>query len=66
MFLHADSEDCSDRADAQGDLSHHWAHSSFCWFCHKPAHLFLKNKTCHRVDMVKTIYPPYYIMQSGI
>ena len=23
----------SDWVDAQADLSHHWAHMSFCWFC---------------------------------
>ena len=34
MFLHADSEDCSDWAEAQADLSLRWAHRSFCWlFC---------------------------------
>ena len=29
---------CSDRADAQADMSVHWAHKSFCWFCHAAAH----------------------------
>ena len=24
-------------ADAQPDLSLHWAHRSFCWFCHAAA-----------------------------
>ena len=32
-FLHADSEDWSDWADAQADLSLRWAHMPFCWFC---------------------------------
>ena len=32
MFLHADSEDWSDRADAQADLSLRWAHSHFVSF----------------------------------
>ena len=27
------SEDWSDWADAQADLSLHWVHRSFCWFC---------------------------------
>ena len=36
-FLHADSEDWSDRADAQADLSLRWAHMPFCWFCHEAA-----------------------------
>ena len=31
-FLHADSEDWSDWADAQADLSLHWAHSHFAGF----------------------------------
>ena len=39
MFLHADSEDWSDWADAQADLSLCWAHRSFCCFCHAVAHL---------------------------
>ena len=33
------SEDWSDWADAQADLSHRWAHMPFCWFCHALAHL---------------------------
>ena len=32
IFLHADSEDYSDWADAQADLSLHWAHSHFVVF----------------------------------
>ena len=32
-------KDWSDWADAQADLSLHWAHISFCWFCHKAAQL---------------------------
>ena len=39
MFLHADSEDWSDRVDSQADLSLRWAQKSFCWFCHEAAHL---------------------------
>ena len=38
-FLHAASEDWSDWADAQADLSLRWAHMSFCWFCHEAAQL---------------------------
>ena len=30
----------SDWADAQADLSHRWAHRSFCWFYCVPAHMF--------------------------
>ena len=38
-FRHADSEDWSDWADAQADLSLRWAHLPFRWFCHEAAHL---------------------------
>ena len=41
-LLHAHSEDWSDWADAQADLSLCWAHRSFCWFCHAVAHIY-----CH-------------------
>ena len=34
----AHSEDWSDWADAQADLSLHWAYMPFCWFCHEAAH----------------------------
>ena len=37
----------SDWADAQADLSVHWAHRSFCWFCHEMAHhLIRKGQRC--------------------
>ena len=32
-ILGAHSEDWSDWADTQADLSLHWAHRPFCWFC---------------------------------
>ena len=38
-FLHADSEDWSDWADAQADLSLRWAHRPHYWFCHVAAHI---------------------------
>ena len=31
----------SDWADAQADLSHRWAHRSFCWFCHVAAQIIV-------------------------
>ena len=34
------SEDWSDWADVQADLSLCWAHRSFYWFCHEAAHIF--------------------------
>ena len=36
-FLHVDSKDWSDWADAQADQSLRWAHMPFCWFCHEAA-----------------------------
>ena len=39
MFLHADSEDRSDWADAQADLNLRRVQRSFCWFCHEAAHI---------------------------
>ena len=39
MFLHADSEDWSDWADAQADMSFRWVHRLFCCFCHPAAYL---------------------------
>ena len=42
-FLHADSEDWSDRADAQADLSLRWAHMPFCWFCREAAQFYRRS-----------------------
>ena len=39
-FLHVDSEDWSDWAVAQADLSLRWAHMPFCWFCHEAAQIW--------------------------
>ena len=30
----------SDWADAHADLSFHWVHRSFCWFCDEAAHIW--------------------------
>ena len=38
-FLHADSEDWSDWADAQANLSPRWVHRPFCCFCHEAAQI---------------------------
>ena len=43
-FLHADSEDWWDWADAQADLSLRWSHMLFCWFCHEAAQLWFCRK----------------------
>ena len=40
-FLHVDSEEWSDWADALVDLSLCWAHRPFCWFCHEVAQITL-------------------------
>ena len=46
------SEDWSDRAYAQADLSLRWAHRSFCWFCCATAHFMyfcrIDNKVCYQ------------------
>ena len=49
----AHNEDWSDWADAQADLSLRWAHSHFCWFCHKAAHLIT----------VLSCWFPHYVAQ---
>ena len=36
-FLHVDSEDWSDWADAEADLSLRWAHMPYCWLCYEAA-----------------------------
>ena len=36
-----DSKDWSDWADAQADVSLHWAHRSFRWFCCVAAHILI-------------------------
>ena len=38
----------SDWADAQADLSLHWAHRSFCWFCHAAANVIIYRKSIHQ------------------
>ena len=50
-FLHADSEDWSDWADAQADLSLRWAHIPFCWFCHEAAQI--KEISYHTIACLK-------------
>ena len=52
-FFHADSEDWSDWADAQADLSLRWAHMSFCWFCHEAAQFQLSAQWVRTYCMVK-------------
>ena len=41
----AHSEHLSDWVDAQADPNLHWAHRSFCWFCHASAQMVSMN-TC--------------------
>ena len=69
-FLHADSEDWPDWADAQADLSLSWAHMTFCWFYHEAAHTLGKssNRSCKifkilakvRRLLKKTYFVPWY------
>ena len=42
----AHSEVWSDWVDAQADLSLHWAHMSFCWFCHAVVHIGRSKGKC--------------------
>ena len=39
----AHSEDPSDWVDAQADLSLHWVHMPYCWFCRDAAQMGLSN-----------------------
>ena len=51
-FLHADSKDWLNWAEAQAELSLRWAHMPFCWFYHEMAHIimrFTKQKYVFRV-----------------
>ena len=42
-FLHVDSKDWSDWADAQADLSLCWEGVPFCWFCHEASQMWSWN-----------------------
>ena len=47
-FLHVDSQDWSDWANAQAALSLCWAHKPFYWFCHEAAQIVdEKSRKCH-------------------
>ena len=50
-FLHADSEDWSDWADAHADLSLCWVHMPFCWFCHEVAHFPLSQTQASQIRL---------------
>ena len=41
IWAHNEDSDQT-QADAQADLSLHWAYRPFCWFCHAVAHVTLK------------------------
>ena len=69
-FLHADSEDWSDWADAQADLSLCCPHMPFCWFCqaahisspfscsqHPPVHLLFPSLTSWSYLSAASWYP---------
>ena len=53
MFLLADSEDWSDLAHAQADLSLRWAQRSFCKFCHEADQLFSQYRAKKGVAICK-------------
>ena len=60
-FLHADSKDWLDWANAQADLSLCWAYMPFCWFCHEAAHFvpFLYNYTVYLQLSLSAASPIY-------
>ena len=65
-FLHADSEDWSDWADAQADPSLRWAHMPFYWFRHEAAQIIWKYREptyikleTSRFDLIKSIHESY-------
>ena len=60
-FLHADSEDGSDWADAHADLSLHWAHRSFCWFCHEAAYIMQHKPSWRLSNAFKLVFLKIYI-----
>ena len=71
-FLHADSEDWSDWADAQADLSLRWAHMPFCWFCHVAAQITmsiliqLTNNSCMCVEIIRVLRCHYFSLLISI
>ena len=50
-FLRADSEDWSDWADAQADLSLRWAHMPLSWFCHEAAQMLVHMASVYDEEM---------------
>ena len=65
-YIHADSEDWSDRAsrlwsdwaDAQADLSLRWVQLPLCWFCRAAAHF---NKKEEKSNIQKFLPVPYIV-----
>ena len=53
------SEDWSDRADAQADLSLRSAHISFCCFCHEAAHTILCLQSFNLFKVIQTLLWPW-------
>ena len=52
IFLHADSEDWSDRVDAKADLSLRWTHMPFYCFGHEVAQICFSALTEYLQDMI--------------
>ena len=62
-FLHLDSEDWSDWADAQADLSLRWTHIPLCWFCQEMAHMFYAAVICKPGIMGHSVAKvPYFVL----
>ena len=55
----AHSDNWSDRANAQADLSLRWAHRSFCWFCHAVGQKYV-------VDKVSVLWMPLVFTHPDI
>ena len=45
----------SDWSDAQADLSLHWAHMAYCWFCHEVAHCTVNVSRLQRISIASTV-----------
>ena len=64
VILHAISEDWSDWADAQADLSLRWAHMPFCWFCHVAAHFHYFQKLAVHPMIISKMSPSRFHLRK--
>ena len=59
-FLHADSKDWSDWADAQADLSLRWAHSHFVGFVMRRLNCFTNPRCCTTISRLSKLWSTYF------